>query len=166
MVSEKEVKLGTATSGRGLQMMMMMGLGRPKIRNDGSLPGPRSSSRATPLLLFIYCLSFFLQYNYTRAMIIIALLRHPSPFNTTIGRSWSPLPAIECLTIEGPFLPPLFLLHAYHLIISFLLFLLYPFSFWPGSPLAFAMHLLNVVAGLLQAAVLKEIHVAALVVLG
>jgi hypothetical protein len=60
-------------------MMMMMGLGRPKIRNDGSPPGPRSSSRATPLLLF-FTLSllpslslYFLQYK--GGMIIIALLR-------------------------------------------------------------------------------------------
>lgn len=34
-------------------MMMMMGLGRPKIRNDGSSPGPRSSSRSIPVPIFL-----------------------------------------------------------------------------------------------------------------
>jgi hypothetical protein len=45
-------------------MMMMMGLGRPKIRNDGSPPGPRSSSRATPLLLQIVVFFTLFIYYY------------------------------------------------------------------------------------------------------
>ena len=71
-------------------------------------------------------------------MIIIALLR-----------------AIECLTIEGPFSPPLFLLHACHLsclfrssfFTLFLFGLVHLFAFASNAPAE------RVVAGLLQTAV-------------
>ncbi len=67
--SEKTVWASEWEVRRRLQMMMMMGLGRPKIRNDGSSPGPRSSFPPLPFFIF-FPLLFYQDYYY---------LLHPLP---------------------------------------------------------------------------------------
>lgn len=89
-------------------MMMMMGLGRPKIRNDGSPPGPRSSSRATPLLLQIVFFSLSLSTT-TISLLCVCFFCTVQEGDdylrfTAAGDHDLLSPAIECLAIEGLFL--------------------------------------------------------------
>ncbi|KQJ82496.1 hypothetical protein BRADI_5g09253v3 [Brachypodium distachyon] len=73
-------------------MMMMMGLGRPKIRNDGSFsPGPRSSSRShttTPCSSSSFCFHLLSSFSYQG--IIITTLLHPADAHPSVPPSESP----------------------------------------------------------------------------
>jgi hypothetical protein len=134
-------------------MMMMMGLSRPKIRNDGSAPGPPSLIITRHTSSPLFSSSSLSLYFYSLSSLSLSLYFYISFYNAGGGDDYRRFTAPPASTPpsgdhgllsrqlnasrlkEGPFfLPPLFvcffLLHACHLVSALLVVLLYPFSFF------------------------------------